>query len=69
MKAKELIAILKQAGEDKPVFMSCDTEGNGYATIGPGCVSVDKKMIVIYPYHERLEHDELLNAEKEIRKP
>ena len=58
---KELIKQLQEYPEDAEVFMSGDTEGNDYGTIGNGSfdyVALDKS-IIIFPDRERLDYDEV----------
>ena len=57
----ELIAQLMKFPQDTKVYMSSDTEGNGYGTLGAGCFSEEPldKAIILFPYNERLEYDEI----------
>lgn len=60
--AAGLIEVLKSYPPTTKVYMSQDTEGNGYSTIGNGNsidYSQDDGAIIIFPYHERLEYDEV----------
>lgn len=66
MKISELIEILRtyrRVYGDKPVILSSDEEGNGFGTIGQdnkyGSFDVHHGFLVIYPYAERLELDEV----------
>lgn len=60
MKIKDLIeslkSIEKQVG-DKEVYLSRDSEGNGFGTIEKQSFSFakDQKEIIIYPFRERIE--------------
>lgn len=64
---KELIKQLQDYPEDAEVFMSSDTEGNGYSTIGGESFDYGAldKAVIIYPERERLDYDEVCPKEWE----
>jgi hypothetical protein len=56
----ELIAHLTKFPHDTKVFISSDTEGNGFGSISASFDDMrDDKAIIIYPAQERLEIDEI----------
>ena len=65
MKVKELTKILKTLPQDANVYISRDEEGNGFGSIEEGkeysSLSFDKEknILVIFPWEERMEYDEL----------
>lgn len=58
---KTLNLVKKQYG-DVEVFLSSDSEGNGYATAGKqssDCIYFDETKVIIYPFHEGLDYADL----------
>ena len=61
----QLIKILNNlAEEDKKrnVFISRDTEGNGFGTLDETvsiCIDEDSNSILIYPFEEYIDYDDL----------
>ena len=64
---KELIKQLEDFPEGAEVFMSSDTEGNSYSTIGSESFDYGAldKAVIIYPERERLDYDEVSPKEWE----
>ena len=63
MKISELVKQLKaveKAEGDVQVYLSHDEEGNGFATIESESISVDGGKVIIFPFREHLEYDELV---------
>ena len=56
---KQLNAVEKKEG-DIQVYLSHDEEGNGFATIENDSISVDDGKVIIFPFKEHLEYEELV---------
>ena len=62
MKTSELIKrlqLIKQKTGDNEVFLSGDSEGNYYGTIGDTSFGADNKKLILYPHHEGIDYSEL----------
>lgn len=59
MKVKELVRILKTLDQDKPIFMSSDSEGNSFSN--PCEISKEIGFYVIWPDDSYIEPEELWN--------
>jgi hypothetical protein len=58
MKISQLQNLLKQVKKEfgnVEVYLSCDSEGNGYATTDLNSNYWDKDKIVLYPFEENIE--------------
>lgn len=56
----ELIAQLSKYPQDTKVFMSSDTEGNGYGSVNTYVDYMpEDKTIILFPAQERLDVDEI----------
>lgn len=57
----EVVARLMKFPSDTKIYMSSDSEGNGYSTLDATSFSVEPKdkAIVLFPALERLEFDEI----------
>ena len=55
MKIKELIRVLKGIGKEQEVYISCDSEGNSFGTIGGNSFYYDKEKVVMFPFEEHLD--------------
>lgn len=65
LKIKDLINILKDFNPELDVFISVDSEGNGYGTIDESMsfsALENNKAIVIYPFGEGIDHDDLIDS-------
>lgn len=64
---QELIDKLKQYPENAKVYMSSDSEGNGYGTIGENSIEFGEldQSLVLYPVRERLDYDDIFPKQYE----
>ena len=57
-KLRKILLALKKEKGDLPVYLSRDSEGNGYADLGDKAsdsVYCDSKQVVLYPFREDIE--------------
>lgn len=68
IKINKLIKELQKISDifgDIPVVLSRDEEGNAYSTMDPSdrfsltCTAVDRGVLILYPYHEYVEIEEI----------
>jgi len=55
---KELTRCRNKYG-DVPLFLSCDSEGNSFGTVELDSFCVDEYKVILYPFHEHMDIDEL----------
>ena len=59
MNARDLIKILERGNLNAKVILARDEEGNSYGTVEAGSIFYREKSIVLYPYKEGLELEEI----------
>ena len=61
MTTKELIKILEKINPALEVYLSTDAEGNGFGTVDKTsfCITENGGGLIIYPFEEGLNEDEL----------
>lgn len=61
MTIKELIKILEKQNPELEVYLSGDSEGNYFGTIDKTsfCITLNGSGLIIYPFEEGLDEDEL----------
>lgn len=65
MKISQIVKTLNQVKKeygDIDIFVSQDSEGNGYATTGKqssDCIYFDEVKVIIYPFEEGLQYRDL----------
>lgn len=69
IKVKDLIEVLQGYNQESEVFLSSDEEGNGYSTIDKD-MSFEQmengRVLLIYPYAEGIEYDDLVEEYGEV---
>ena len=59
MNVQKLINTLKNFNMSDEVYLSSDSEGNSFGTIEKCSMEQNVGFIIIYPYEEGLDYDEL----------
>lgn len=64
----ELIARLTQFPSNTKVYISSDSEGNGYGTLSAENVEISAadNAIILYPAQERLDYDDVFPKQYEL---
>ncbi|MDD5012003.1 MAG: hypothetical protein PHQ00_07770 [Phycisphaerae bacterium] len=64
MKVKDLIVELGKYDDEAIVAVSQDEEGNGFGTVNKKSIGVENGIVIIFPWQERVELDDIVEAEK-----
>lgn len=60
---RELKRIERKAG-DVEVYLSQDSEGNGFGTIVERSLSLDENVLIVYPWEEYLSYEQIQTGEE-----